>query len=761
MPTAEREITTDRSRERYLCGLTAKDIFSVLSTLILPLMLGIFTVILTFEQKAEGVRQRLEDRRLASEQREQDLNISGEQRREDRELAREQREQDLNISILQRDLDKLIAQNQRADDQLRRKLDLEIAGNKSAQDDQLAEKARNLSREQRAHELAIEDVRHRDSLLERYMDEMGQALEQNNGTLTSNPLTATLVRLKTLTLIRRLDPSRNSQVIRFLHEAGQLTTDKNPLDLSDAELNGVDLSSPRLDNPMAALHLTRAYLADSSFANRDLTRSNFSGSVMHRVNFSGSTLQEIDFYRTKFSGPSAWHGVTIEKLHFEEAEFEHFDFSDALQLTTSLTAVDFTAVQFSSTSFARLLLREVTFRHGSNITWINLDFTGTHFVASVFDHMELPRWNFTKTLFDQCNFLDCTFIESVFFNTTFIHSNFFRWNVASSQISYSSVTADSEFRSIELWNNSFHHLLVSKNYFNLGSIGDCQFSHVTIQYSQFYQIRMVKTRFFDADLGEAVEFFECLLENIAFSPGAQLQTIGFQETTVKHSDMSRSNLTRARFALVRFEFVNFSHADLRGANLDMAEMISCNLTGALVSDAQVVSALSLDNTILPNGTLHRDASLLRNGRAECRVLLHASWLIEQGAISVKQKTPTDCSFVRANHSTTNAIISQRVNIARYGRAIEQNRAAFTMHADCSHVMINLIERHRPSNTRLNEWKNITTDGETWLLQDRNTNELEIRLQFDGSGPAECDNLQLFLGLYFQELEEAFADRKKK
>ncbi|CAF2248969.1 unnamed protein product, partial [Rotaria magnacalcarata] len=43
----------------------------------------------------ENCIQRFEDRRLAEQQRQQDLNISRQQRVEDRELANDQREQDL------------------------------------------------------------------------------------------------------------------------------------------------------------------------------------------------------------------------------------------------------------------------------------------------------------------------------------------------------------------------------------------------------------------------------------------------------------------------------------------------------------------------------------------------------------------------------------------------------------------------------------------------------------------------------------------
>jgi hypothetical protein len=53
-------------------GLTVKDVVKFLSSLILPLMLGVFTVVITCQQQKEARQQRLEDK----QQRELDLNIS-------------------------------------------------------------------------------------------------------------------------------------------------------------------------------------------------------------------------------------------------------------------------------------------------------------------------------------------------------------------------------------------------------------------------------------------------------------------------------------------------------------------------------------------------------------------------------------------------------------------------------------------------------------------------------------------------------------
>ncbi|CAF4412009.1 unnamed protein product [Rotaria sp. Silwood2] len=246
---------------RAHCGLTVKDILQLVGSLILPLMLGIFTVIITLHQQTITTQQRLEDRKLTEEQREQDLNISREQCLQDLNMFAIQREHDLNISREQRQLNKDIAEARRI------------------QDDLIAEKQRNMSEQQRAHEVNIAQEQLRDSVLVTYMNDIGLLLKSNNGSLTSDPVTAIIARAKTLTVIQQLDAARSGFVIRFLYEAKQLTSGANSLDISDAELIGIDLSSETIfHRKLHNLSLTGVILRNVSFFKRDLSYTNFSGS---------------------------------------------------------------------------------------------------------------------------------------------------------------------------------------------------------------------------------------------------------------------------------------------------------------------------------------------------------------------------------------------------------------------------------------------------------------------------------------------------
>jgi hypothetical protein len=54
--------------------ITLKSIIQLVSSCLLPMMLGVFTGVITLQQQSASKQQRIEDRQVAREQREHDLN---------------------------------------------------------------------------------------------------------------------------------------------------------------------------------------------------------------------------------------------------------------------------------------------------------------------------------------------------------------------------------------------------------------------------------------------------------------------------------------------------------------------------------------------------------------------------------------------------------------------------------------------------------------------------------------------------------------
>ena len=102
MGRQDRATQTNRQQHRYgnACRLAMKALLKLISSLVLPLMLGIFTVVITFHQQRTAREQRLEDRL------------------DDRHKSQEQRKQELDIANMGRETQMKATNNQYQDEVL-------------------------------------------------------------------------------------------------------------------------------------------------------------------------------------------------------------------------------------------------------------------------------------------------------------------------------------------------------------------------------------------------------------------------------------------------------------------------------------------------------------------------------------------------------------------------------------------------------------------------------------------------------------------
>ncbi|CAF3834978.1 unnamed protein product [Rotaria sp. Silwood1] len=327
--------------------------------LILPLTLGIFTVIITFYQQGVANKQRLEDRELARILREQDQNLSALQREQDKLIARQQREedelrryQDLNISAMRRDLDLHIAELARRTDELN------------------AELQRNMSQEQRQHELELEQQRYEKQMAiehERYeqerikyqaqlslsyMNEISNLLEKTDGYLNSNPLTAALARAKTLNVIGQLGSSRSRQLIEFLHDAKQMTTGDKALDLSGAQLNQLDFRGSSALHTRKKLSLVGISLNEATFEGLQIDGWDFTAASLNGANFRYCNISNTIFDQTSLIGADfsfsqldliIFDHVDLSMSNFHRSIGKSIMFEDSILIDANFSYVDFRA----------------------------------------------------------------------------------------------------------------------------------------------------------------------------------------------------------------------------------------------------------------------------------------------------------------------------------------------------------------------------------------------------------------------------------
>ena len=478
--------------DRTFCALKAKHFLRFASSLFLPLMLGIFTVIITFRQQTEADRQRLEDRQLSREQREQDLNLSRDQREQDQEQARLLREQDLNISRLQRELDKQIAEE-------RRQFDLKLSQQKETRELFIAEKQRNMSEQQLLHEHNVEITRRREELFTAYIDEVGALLDQYNGTPTAHPVTAALIRVSTLTAIRQLDPVRNSYLIHFLYIAGQLTNGEHPppIDLSDALLDNIDLSRGAHDKPMHGLSLAGAYLRNASFAKRDLSGANFQRATLTEAQFNSTNMTNANFsaanlFRANFYAAVLFHTdfarANLSNAYLQYSKLRHVQFTSE----TILDHADLSSASAPNVSFVNMTRLLFT-------SFIQCDCVDAHFDSAIltgsdFSYAILKRATFTRTTLNRARLLAANTEKADFTQASMSMTNCTLMKSAGASF-YRVEGQNAVFLKADLSYVNFSNAIS-----NFGDFSQAIISYSTLTNCQFTRTNWTKTNLFAANL---------------------------------------------------------------------------------------------------------------------------------------------------------------------------------------------------------------------------------------------------------------------
>ena len=142
---------------------------------------------------------------------------------------------------------------------------------------------------QQERALEVENQRAQDDALQAYLDQMSQLLLGKDTPLRQSEEdseTRILARARTLTVLARMDRTRKVQVVRFLFEAGLLSSYKGEggpiLYLGEADLSGVDLSTPF------------TFLNGISLGGADLHNAYLSGAYLRVTDLGGANLQDAD-----------------------------------------------------------------------------------------------------------------------------------------------------------------------------------------------------------------------------------------------------------------------------------------------------------------------------------------------------------------------------------------------------------------------------------------------------------------------------------
>ena len=311
-----------------------------LSALILPLLMGVFTVVITFQQQKAAREQWLQDRLE-----------SREQRLEDRNLTKEQRQQEW-----------LIASGQRSD---------------------LREES---------------SKRYKDELLVDYLKEMGELLKESNGSLMSNPITSILARVKTLNVFRQLEGKRAALVLRFLYESRQLTNTNTSkaLDISTATLTELDGNALETLFPIGRLNAYGTLFQNCDFNHYRVDGIEFTSAELYNVSFSFSPWCFEVNYTLAFLDGVNFSYAALETVQFTSTWMKNVHFLSARLYRIEFTQAWLINVHFS---FARLGYVDFLFARLENVS-----FSYARLVMVGFQTAKLSKFHFSISLFSKLRF---------------------------------------------------------------------------------------------------------------------------------------------------------------------------------------------------------------------------------------------------------------------------------------------------------------------------------------------------------------------
>lgn len=154
------------------------------------------------------------------------------------------------------------------------------------------------SERQHKTELEIANENQREAALQTYIDKMSELLlKKDLRQSTENDEARKIARVRTLTLLQRLDLERKGSVLQFLHEAGLIEKDTSVIDLRGASLNGADLSHADLSHAdLNKADLSHADLNGADLNGADLSYANLSHANLSEANLNGADLSHTKLY---------------------------------------------------------------------------------------------------------------------------------------------------------------------------------------------------------------------------------------------------------------------------------------------------------------------------------------------------------------------------------------------------------------------------------------------------------------------------------
>ena len=235
-----------------------------------------------------------------------------------------------------------------------------------------------ISRKNLQQERELESERAQEDVLPAYLDQMIELLNDEDRPLRQameGDEVSIQARVRTLTVLPRLDGSRKTTVMQFLSEAGLITQGQRDL-LHDpampswrktiVDLTGADLSKADLRNK---IDLHEANLEKVNLSGANLSNVNLSGAVLSRADLSDADLSDADL-----------SGADLRSAHLFYANLGYANLGNANLSGATLIKVDMSRVNLSDA-------------HLNYATLVEADLSGVNLSRTDLSGAELERAN--------------------------------------------------------------------------------------------------------------------------------------------------------------------------------------------------------------------------------------------------------------------------------------------------------------------------------------------------------------------------------
>jgi uncharacterized protein YjbI with pentapeptide repeats len=236
----------------------------------------------------------------------------------------------------------------------------------------------------------------REEALQDYIDEMLKLLLVNDLRHASDDdEVRKIARVRTLTVLRRLDPDRKASVLHFLQEADLVNKDTclvelEGVDLSEARLNGIRLDGVNLHEA----NLSGANLNGASLCGTNLSGARLSGAYLNDADLSKADLSEADLSEANLGwgilGGPAGSRILLGPSNLSEANLHRAKLNDANLRGTNLRGADLSGVHPSGVNLSGANLSNANL---SNVDLSDVDLSAVNLSNANLSNAKLSRAN--------------------------------------------------------------------------------------------------------------------------------------------------------------------------------------------------------------------------------------------------------------------------------------------------------------------------------------------------------------------------------